>query len=790
MPAMEIDEYQRNTYASLKKASGYSGVGRLSGAAVLTSKTICSLVVSAIGSLQGSAVHKWAWAVLLGFVSSRCTVVVETGILAKSLILAAGIAGRPGMTGGIAVGAAAGFLLDGTALRHLPRFLAFFALFELLIRALNPLAAKIRYGRRGLVISIGLVCAFSVRVVHGLIGGDGITALPIACATAGIVAAVGVLCGEALSAVYSVWEGEAEASSLLDMRRNETKYVFTLITVLIGGLGSVAAGQVRPAQVLASAMVMVAAMNYGCAIGALMGSVAGIGLVLADVQHFPMVAVYSVTGLVTGMLRGGRHWESLMLGTVAGMTVCLLLDQGCRAFPVDSFIHLSIGAGLAFLIQIWFSHLLVDAPAGTAEGLPARDGRVHMDSARRRLQSLSGVFELLASTLSEAGEKHKACLTDGFDILLQEAHRRLCDNCGKHDACWNSRFFASYDAFLTIFAELEMEASEGTDHAGKRRRDSRIPTYLRQHCVNSTRVVPVVAEILEAKREELAALEQMQGAKEVISSQFRGIAEIVDRLIEEICSGEESVIQSGASQVEFGAARGELGSARVESGAARGQRGRPRSVDVGIYCTARSGNSVSGDSRLIYDLGDARTLIVLGDGMGSGETAAVESRFATTMFKELMVAGMSQRSAVEVVNSLMLIRRKDESFSTLDIAVVDTARRHVEFTKMGSCPSYIKSGKRVRRISSPSLPIGILPGLDFDTVKCAVYPGDIILMISDGVLGPGEDMDVIDERIIEYLGETRRTCPREIVNELADVLKMMMGAVWDDDATLIAVKIP
>lgn len=818
MLATEIDEYQRNTYSSLKKTGSESSVGRLSGAATSTSKAICTFVASGVSSLQTSAVYRWAWAIAFGFVSSRCTVVVETGILAKSLVVAAGIAGRPGMTSGIAVGAVLGFLLGGTAFPQMPGFLAFFALFELLIRALNPLAAKIRSGQRGLVIAVGSVCAFTISVVLGLISGDGITALPVACATSGIVIAFGVLCGEALSMVCSVWEGEAEVSSLLDFSRSGTKYLLPLMAVFIGGLGSVAVGQVRPALVLASTMVMVAAMNYGCVIGAFMGSIAGLGLALADVRYFPMVAVYSVTGLVTGMLRGGRHWESLMLGTVAGMTVCLLLDDICRAFPLTSLIHLSIGAGLAFLIQIWFSHLLADAPSDGADGVPARDGRVHIDSARRRLQSLSGVFELLASTLSEAGEKHKACLTDGFDILLQEAHRKLCDNCGKHDACWNGRFFASYDAFLTIFAELEMEVAEGTDHAGRRRKDSRIPTYLRQHCINSTRVIPVVAEILEAKREELAALEQMQGAKEVISSQFRGIAEIVDRLVEEICTGEGPVIESGADLSEPGAARagpgvargkyggalsvsrgarsdsgsarGELGGTRVESEAARSHRGRPRSVDVGIYCTARSGNSVSGDSRLIYDLGDGRTLIVLGDGMGSGETAAVESRFATTMFKELMVAGMSQRSAVEVVNSLMLIRRRDESFSTLDIAVVDTARRHVEFTKMGSCPSYIKSGRRVRRISSPSLPIGILPGLDFDTVRCAVYSGDVMLMVSDGVLGPGEDMDLIDERIIEYLGETKTTCPREIVNELADELKAMMGAVWDDDATLIAVKIP
>lgn len=795
MPAAEIQEYRRNACGNLKKAGTGPNVGRLAGVAVLTGRAIRASMASAVSGVQTAGLHKWGFAILLGFVSSRCTVVVETGILAKSLTAAAYLAGQPEMIGGIAVGATVGFLLGDSALQDVLSLLAFSVLLEMLIRALSPVAARIRSGKHGLITAVGFVSAFSVKIAAGLISGDGITALPIAGVTAGIAAAFGVLLGEALSLLSSVSEGDIEGSLLTDFRRS--KYVLVLMMVLIGGLDSVAVGQIRPVHIMASAMVMATALNYGCAAGAFMGSVAGLGLVLADFRHFPMVAVYSVTGLVTGLLRGGRSWESLIVGAVTGMTVCSLLGQTSGVSPSAFRICLLIGIGLAYLIQVWFPHLLTDLPPGEAGGMPVQDRRVHMDSARRRLRSLSGVFELLARTLSEASEKQTTCFSVGFDILLQEAHKRLCDNCGKHDVCWNGKFFASYDAFLTLFAELEMEAAEGADRSGRRRRDSRIPTYLRQQCINSTRVVSVVAEVLEAKREELAALEQMQGAKEVISSQFRGIAEIVDRLVEEMCADEEPVVESGIACARSGVAHAEsgttrvgLGTARAESGAVSDLRGRPRSVDVGIYCTARSGNSVSGDSRLIHDLGGGRTLIVLGDGMGSGERAAVESRFATTMFKELMVAGMSQRSAVEVVNSLMLIRRKDESFSTLDIAVVDTVRRHVEFTKMGSCPSYIKSRRHVRRISSPSLPIGILPGLDFDTVKCALYPKDIILMISDGVLGPGDDMDAIDEQIIEYLSATKKTCPREIVNELADELKTTMNALRDDDATLIAVKIP
>jgi stage II sporulation protein E len=138
----------------------------------------------------------------------------------------------------------------------------------------------------------------------------------------------------------------------------------------------------------------------------------------------------------------------------------------------------------------------------------------------------------------------------------------------------------------------------------------------------------------------------------------------------------------------------------------------------------------------------------------------------------------------------MLIRRRDESFTTLDMAIIDTRRKKVEFTKMGSWPSYLKRGRTVERISSSALPIGILPSVEFETIVRTIHKGDYVVMASDGVLGCSSDMDVVDRWILQYLKSTSITCPRELVNALADDMRAELNVIWDDDVTLIAVKVP
>lgn len=57
---------------------------------------------------------------------------------------------------------------------------------------------------------------------------------------------------------------------------------------------------------------------------------------------------------------------------------------------------------------------------------------------------------------------------------------------------------------------------------------------------------------------------------------------------------------------------------------------------------------------------------------------------------------------MRTINSLLLLRSTEESFVTIDIAVINTYSGEVEFLKIGSAPSFIKRVREVATIKSTS----------------------------------------------------------------------------------------
>lgn len=764
---MEIDEYQRRVSTDFGEQINGSSAGGQSTAAAFVSRIASAGVGAVTGSVRTAGLSRWLSALALGFVGARCRIVMEDGVLAQSLLMATMLTGRTDLSAAITIGVVSGIGLSSAASHELPRLLAYLALLRLLRRVLDRSADQTHSRSSTLVGSIASVSAFVVRAAPALLSGERIAALPVSLAASGLVVAFGFLCSRAMIALCEVMDGRTSVRSVTGAEQGDSHYVLVLLMIVIGGLNTIRVGPFHPGHLIASSTVLLLALSYGTATGSLIGAIVGLALSFAEPSHMPMIAVYSVSGMVTGLLSRGSRVTALGLGAVAGLTSCMILNEVLRLTQFRVCTYLLAGAGIAFLAHMWSPDLFA-AQCREGGGAASREPTPRILGARERLKSLSGVFDLLANTLSSVESESGPCYDSGFDILLEEMHARLCDSCGKHDACWSSRFYATYESFLSLFASVELETAAGYGRPARVRAEDQLSAYLHDHCINARRVVSLATTILQEKRDKLLAYEHAADAKEVVSSQFKGLAEVVDRLIEEICTEE---------QISPEAQRPQMSESKVQA------------VEVGVYRAARGPNAVSGDSRLIHELGQGRTLIVIGDGMGTGDRAAADSRFATTMLKELVVAGMGLRSAVETVNSIMLIRRRDESFSTLDIAVFDPARRRVEFTKMGSCPSYVKRRRTVIRISSPSLPIGILPGLEFDTVTQPVSPGDIVLMVSDGVLGSCDDLDAVDAWIAGYLESTRVSCPKELVNDLADEMRSAFGAMWDDDVTLIAVKV-
>ena len=86
-----------------------------------------------------------------------------------------------------------------------------------------------------------------------------------------------------------------------------------------------------------------------------------------------------------------------------------------------------------------------------------------------------------------------------------------------------------------------------------------------------------------------------------------------------------------------------------------------------------------------------------------------------------------------MINSALALRADRESFSTADILEINLESGIAEFLKVGSAQSLIKTKEGIDVISSKSLPVGILEQVDAEPQTRCVAPGDLILMISDGV---------------------------------------------------------
>jgi stage II sporulation protein E len=210
-------------------------------------------------------------------------------------------------------------------------------------------------------------------------------------------------------------------------------------------------------------------------------------------------------------------------------------------------------------------------------------------------------------------------------------------------------------------------------------------------------------------------------------------------------------------------------------------------VETGVAGTAKGGDLLSGDSFSTIELGNGKFAVAVSDGMGNGERARAESSAALSILQQLLKSGMNERLAIKSVNSVLLLRSQEEMFATVDVALIDLYSANTTFLKIGSTPSFIKRGKEVIPITASNLPIGILQDIDVDLVSVQLKPGDILIMMTDGVYdAPGNvvNKEMWLKRVIQ---EMDADDPQTFADELLErVVRYQEGEIADDMTIVVA----
>lgn len=208
----------------------------------------------------------------------------------------------------------------------------------------------------------------------------------------------------------------------------------------------------------------------------------------------------------------------------------------------------------------------------------------------------------------------------------------------------------------------------------------------------------------------------------------------------------------------------------------------------GIAKIGKGCDKISGDNFSLLELPGGKQGVVLSDGMGAGQKAFQESAMVVEVLEELLGAGFPRDTALQMLNTAMVMGREEVRFSTIDISLFDLYTGMCELTKAGASTTFIKRKDGVEQIKSTSLPLGVMSKLEADHTERQLEDGDMIIMVTDGVMDalPVGQQDFLMQVIIEG---TELNNPKELAHHILEQVLECSGQVPLDDMTVLVVGI-
>lgn len=207
-----------------------------------------------------------------------------------------------------------------------------------------------------------------------------------------------------------------------------------------------------------------------------------------------------------------------------------------------------------------------------------------------------------------------------------------------------------------------------------------------------------------------------------------------------------------------------------------------------LYGTARitrEKETVSGDSYAFIQ-GEDQFSMCLSDGMGSGLEAAKESETVVDLLEQFLMTGFSRETSAKMLNSALVLQRRDGMYSTVDICTVNLYTGMCEFLKAGAATTFIKRDQWIETISTATMAAGLLQQMDYETSSKKLYDGDYIIMVTDGVLDalPKErEEETMKEIILQVHAEKPQEIGRVILSKVMSYCSYQAG---DDMTVLVA----
>ena len=195
---------------------------------------------------------------------------------------------------------------------------------------------------------------------------------------------------------------------------------------------------------------------------------------------------------------------------------------------------------------------------------------------------------------------------------------------------------------------------------------------------------------------------------------------------------------------------------------------------------------VSGDNYSVEEIAEGNVILMIADGMGSGEQACEDSCCVIEFMEKFLEAGFQKEKALTMINAAIAAQTQCCNLTTLDVCEVNLHRGEAEFMKAGAAASFRKRGTQVDEILSETLPLGSLTQITPMTQTIGLMDSDMLILLSDGVADCFET-DNGYNRLKEIIAGCHTTNPKEMSDYLLRyAINCQAGRIRDDMTILTA----
>lgn len=449
------------------------------------------------------------------------------------------------------------------------------------------------------------------------------------------------------------------------------------------------------------------------------------------------------------------------------------------------------------------------------------------NTAKKRLEGMSGSFNRLALSFDQLTVPKSTLDGEDMNLVFEGISSHLCGNCNKCRMCWEKHFNESYAATCDLLEHAR-------EHGVVTMED--LPEQFIRHCIHSEEFIQETNRNLTLAKMKLSWHNRLAESREAVAGQLEEVAKIVKDFSVNLCSAGEIVeLQKRKINAKLRnhhvkiqrvmmferenrgmelhlRARCKDGrcittkEAAMLIGLALNKKFVPREdsrnvigkeyadyvfcedanfkVLTGVARASKVRGELSGDNFSFLYPDSSDVVMMLSDGMGTGEEAYKESEMVIELLEEFLEAGFREEPAVKLINSVLVLKSEHTMFSTVDLCVINLCAGTCEFVKVGAATTFIKRQDWVETISSTTMPAGMLNRVEFERKCKKLYDGDFVIMVSDGVLDciEEEEKEAFLQRVIMEITQQN---PQEIANAILTAALKQHGYEPVDDMTVL-----